>query len=95
MPLFDFECKECSALFEELVFSDDELPPCQECQSKNTIRRVAAPSPLKTNPFPYPRKPGEKAPKMATPAQMAKVNRTCPNAASCSASVNIGGASGG
>ncbi len=91
MPLFDFECKDCGKIFEELVFDDNEFPPCQECGGSETMRRVSAPSPLKTNPFPYPNKTGKPAPKMPTPAQMAKLNRSCPNAGSCGASATIGG----
>ncbi len=91
MPLFDFECKECGSVFEELVFSDDEIPPCQNCKGSETFRKVAMPSPLKTNPFPYPNKTGKPLPKMPSAAQMSKLNRTCPNAGSCGASATIGG----
>ncbi len=88
MPLYDFGCNTCNALFEELVFEENEKPPCQKCGSADTERRLSAPSPLKTNPFPY--KVDNKK-KMPTAAQMANINRTCPNAASCTATAQIGG----
>ncbi len=93
MPLYDFGCNACGALFEELIFEESEKPPCQECGSLDTARRISAPSPLKTNPFPY--KIDNKRKAMPSPAQMSKLNRSCPNAASCGASASIGGGSGG
>ncbi len=83
MPLYDFECNACGHIFEELVFENDERPPCQKCGDADTAQRMSAPSPLKTNPFPY--KVGKTMP------QMPKLNRTCPNASSCGQVATIGG----
>ncbi len=86
MPLYDFECRSCGNVFEELIFDDDENVPCQKCQSMETFQKVAAPSPLKTNPFPY-KTSSKPLPKgLLNP----KLNRTCPNKSSCSASMTAG-----
>lgn len=52
MPLYDFFCPACTTAFEELA-DPGKLPPCPQCGNTQTERRMSAPSPLKTNPFPY------------------------------------------
>lgn len=52
MPIYDFHCPECQHTFEEIT-SPHEAAPCPQCGSTKTERHVSAPSPLKTNPFPY------------------------------------------
>lgn len=89
MPLYDFECKTCGHVFEELIFEEDEKVPCQACQGNDTARKVAAPSPLKTNPFPY--KVGKTLPHMSKIPQASALNRTCPKAGSCGATTTFGG----
>jgi len=47
MPVFDYECKHCGKVFEELVLSsatpDSEIQ-CPACGHKESIRRMSAPS---------------------------------------------------
>ncbi len=90
MPLYDFECNTCGQVFEELIFDDDEQVPCQSCGGMETFRKVAAPSPMLTNPFPY------KSNAPANPAKLAalsdpRLNRTCPNKSTCSQTATVGG----
>jgi putative FmdB family regulatory protein len=40
--LFDFECKKCAHIFEELVKSDIHSSPCPACKGKG-VRLIAAP----------------------------------------------------
>lgn len=57
MPMFEFRCRACGEVFEELLSRDDtSTPPCPRCASGETERRISAPSPLKTGAFPF--KPG-------------------------------------
>ncbi len=88
MPLYDFECHTCGEVFEELIFDDDEQVPCQSCGGNETSRKVAAPSPLLTNPFPY--KTSSKPMPMAA-LNDPRLNRTCPNKSTCSQTATIGG----
>jgi len=56
MPIYDFSCQACGAVFEELLTKDDGAACCPQCGSADTVRMVSAPSPLKTGAFPF--KPG-------------------------------------
>ena len=57
MPMFEFCCRACGEVFEELIRSGDtEAPACPACGAGDTERRITAPAPLKTGAFPY--KPG-------------------------------------
>jgi len=56
MPMYDFSCQDCAAVFEELLTKDGEAVVCPRCGSAGTVRMVSAPSPLKTGAFPF--KPG-------------------------------------
>jgi len=31
MPIYDFKCKECGHVQEQLVLSEDDIPKCMEC----------------------------------------------------------------
>lgn len=42
MPIYEFECPHCSKVFEELVFSQTEVPPCPKCGSTHTKRVLSA-----------------------------------------------------
>ncbi|MBN2600484.1 MAG: zinc ribbon domain-containing protein [Candidatus Marinimicrobia bacterium] len=47
MPVFDYECKNCGKVFEELVMSSstpDSDIECPGCGEHNSIRRMSAPS---------------------------------------------------
>jgi putative FmdB family regulatory protein len=45
MPLFEFCCNQCGAVFEELVFGKDEpTPPCPKCGSVRTGRLLSRPA---------------------------------------------------
>ncbi len=52
MPIYDFSCEQCQHEFEDIVVKD-VMPTCPRCASKKIIKKVSAPSPLKTGAFPY------------------------------------------
>jgi len=56
MPMYDFSCKDCTALFEELLVKDEDAVLCPQCGSAGTMRMLSAPSPMKKGAFPF--KPG-------------------------------------
>ncbi|MBN2037258.1 MAG: zinc ribbon domain-containing protein [Chitinispirillaceae bacterium] len=42
MPLYEYECEECGAKFEELMpVGSTENPPCAECSSLKTHRTIS------------------------------------------------------
>jgi putative FmdB family regulatory protein len=43
MPIFDYRCVACGAVFEALV-RGGATPPCPRCQAENPQRRVSAPA---------------------------------------------------
>lgn len=47
MPVFDYECKNCNKVFEELVMSsstpDSEIE-CPDCGAHQSVRRMSAPA---------------------------------------------------
>lgn len=43
MPLYEFHCLNCDTEFEELVFSQTELPPCPNCSSHKTEKLISRP----------------------------------------------------
>jgi putative FmdB family regulatory protein len=45
MPIYEFECEECGARFEELVAAGVETAPCPECGAERTRRLISAVSP--------------------------------------------------
>lgn len=45
MPIYEFECDECGARFEELVAADAADPACPECRSAHTQRLISNVSP--------------------------------------------------
>jgi putative FmdB family regulatory protein len=45
MPIYEFECVECGARFEELVASGAEGAPCAECGSTRARRLMSSVSP--------------------------------------------------
>ena len=45
MPIYEFECEECGARFEELVATDALSLPCAECGSTRTRRLLSKVSP--------------------------------------------------
>jgi putative FmdB family regulatory protein len=46
MPLFDFLCLDCGALFEVLVNRSDDAPACTHCGSPNLKKMLSAHSSL-------------------------------------------------
>ena len=47
MPIFDYECKHCGKIYEELVLSSsipDSDIECPECGEHQSVRRMSAPS---------------------------------------------------
>jgi putative FmdB family regulatory protein len=45
MPIYEFECEECGARFEELVAAGAEAAPCAACGSARTRRLISSVSP--------------------------------------------------
>lgn len=45
MPIYEFECEECGAGFEELVAAGTESVACPECGSERSRRLISAVSP--------------------------------------------------
>ena len=45
MPIYEFECEECGARFEELVAAGTEVAACPECGSTRTRRLLSNVSP--------------------------------------------------
>jgi putative FmdB family regulatory protein len=45
MPIYEFECEECGARFEELVAAEVEALACPECASERTRRLMSGVSP--------------------------------------------------
>jgi putative FmdB family regulatory protein len=45
MPIYEFECEECGARFEELVASGSADVPCAKCGSTRTRRLMSSVSP--------------------------------------------------
>jgi putative FmdB family regulatory protein len=45
LPIYEFECEECGARFEELVAADAALPACEACGSARTRRLLSNVSP--------------------------------------------------
>jgi putative FmdB family regulatory protein len=45
MPIYEFECEECGARFEDLVAAGADAVPCGSCGSRRTRRRMSALSP--------------------------------------------------
>ncbi|HVX32070.1 MAG TPA: zinc ribbon domain-containing protein [Solirubrobacterales bacterium] len=45
MPIYEYECEECGAVFEELVAAGTAWVACPECGAGGTRRRMSAVSP--------------------------------------------------
>jgi putative FmdB family regulatory protein len=45
MPIYEFECEGCGAVFEELVAADAVAPACPACGTERTRRLMSAVSP--------------------------------------------------
>jgi putative FmdB family regulatory protein len=45
VPIYEFECEECGAGFEELVAASAATAPCPQCGSERTTRLMSAVSP--------------------------------------------------
>ena len=45
MPIYEFECEECGARFEELLAAGVEVAPCADCGSTRTKRLMSGVSP--------------------------------------------------
>jgi putative FmdB family regulatory protein len=50
MPIYEFECGECGARFEELVTADAAEVPCAACGSTRTRRLLSTVSPASRQP---------------------------------------------
>ena len=47
MPMYDYRCRSCSQLFEELVFSSnvpDEEITCPNCSENKAVKQLSAPA---------------------------------------------------
>jgi putative FmdB family regulatory protein len=50
MPVYEFECEECGARFEELTSSETRSLPCPQCASAQTRRLISPVSPAGRQP---------------------------------------------
>jgi putative FmdB family regulatory protein len=50
MPLYEFECEDCSARFEELVASSAQAVACPRCHSSRARRLLSSVSPMARQP---------------------------------------------
>jgi putative FmdB family regulatory protein len=50
MPIYEFECVECEACFEELVAAGESAVACPECGSTRTRRLLSSVSPPSRQP---------------------------------------------
>lgn len=50
MPIYEFECEECGARFEELVAADVTELRCQRCGSARAKRQISSVSPPSRQP---------------------------------------------
>ncbi len=41
MPIYEYTCKDCNNMFEEIVLSQDEIPSCPKCDSNNTTKLIS------------------------------------------------------
>ena len=67
MPMYDYKCRSCSQLFEELVFSSsmrDKNITCPYCGTENPERQLSAPA-ISTG---TPSEPACEKPRCSTPA---------------------------
>lgn len=44
MPMFDFDCPDCGACFEEIVRRASDVPPCPKCACVQSKRRMGIPA---------------------------------------------------
>jgi len=44
MPIYDYECAECGAIFEVIVKRGERPSPCPECGSRESKKLMAAPA---------------------------------------------------
>ncbi len=44
MPIYEFECEDCGAEFDDLVPAGTERSKCPQCGSERTARRWSAPA---------------------------------------------------
>ncbi|PIE62033.1 MAG: transcriptional regulator [Desulfobacterales bacterium] len=43
MPIFEYQCSQCNAEFEKLIFSSDDTQICcPQCQSKKIHKKMSA-----------------------------------------------------
>jgi putative FmdB family regulatory protein len=50
VPIYEFECEGCGAVFEELVAADAAAVPCPECGVERTRRLLSTVSPPSRTP---------------------------------------------
>ncbi|QJB55426.1 zinc ribbon domain-containing protein [Pseudodesulfovibrio sp. zrk46] len=42
MPIYEYKCEECGHEFEELVSSQEAVPPCPKCKSEKVAKLMSA-----------------------------------------------------
>ena len=68
MPMYDYKCRSCSQLFEELVFSSnvlDEEITCPNCSENKAVKQLSAPAVAVGSSF----EPACEKPSCSTPVQ--------------------------
>lgn len=76
MPIYEFLCKDCGKVYEEIC-APDAAPACPHCGGEG-IRQLSMPGPLKKGAFPF--KPGPVHPLARRMAQGGGCGGACPGA---------------
>jgi len=42
MPIFEYQCKNCGAVNEFIIFGSDEHPGCKTCRSTDLVKLMSA-----------------------------------------------------
>jgi putative FmdB family regulatory protein len=43
MPIFEYKCRQCGRVFEEIVFGSDKDVRCPDCESAKVSKLISAP----------------------------------------------------
>ncbi len=41
MPIYEYTCKDCETIFEEIVLNQEDIPTCPKCKSIKTSKLIS------------------------------------------------------